>query len=130
MTFYCWWCYAPNTVARGPCGACGKDIAGPAGATYVDMLLWALRHPVVERRMMAARILGQRREPRAREALETLATQEEDPYLAAEALRALFTIDGMEAHRDLAERLARHGAPAVRVVALEASEHRPRARDA
>ncbi len=122
MTFYCWWCYAPNTAPRGSCAACGQDIAAPVETTYVDALLWALRHPVVERRMIAARVLGERREPRAREALRELATQEEDPYLAAEALHALFTIDGVDVHRNLAERLARHGPPAVRAVAKRASD--------
>jgi len=84
------------------------------------MLLWSLGHPVVDQRMIAAQVLGQRREVRARTALRELALGRADPYLAATALAALLEIDGPSAHHPLLEHLQLTGAPVVRAVAEEA----------
>jgi hypothetical protein len=123
MTFYCWRCYAANDRPRGACSRCGGEIAAPPEADYVDLLVWSLRHPLVERRMIAAQVLGQRREPRARDRLQELAEDPADPYLAAQALSALIAIDGVGPHRRLLERLAQLGAPMVKRVATKALAH-------
>lgn len=117
MTHYCWRCYAANERPRGRCVQCGEEIAAPSKADYVDLLIWALQHPLPDRRMLAAQVLGRRREPRAREPLRKLALTTTDPYLAAQALDALVAIDGAEAHRKLLERLLVTGPAVVRRVA-------------
>lgn len=60
----------------------------PAGTPFLDKLLWALGHPLVERRIVAAAALGEHRDPRALEPLKLMA-HDPDPYLAAAAVRAL-----------------------------------------
>jgi len=120
LTYYCWQCYAANDSPRGPCAECGEEIAPPQGTDYVALLLWALDHPLAERQMVAARTLGHRREPRARPPLLRLVTGAGDPYLGAEAVRALVAIDGVEQHRQLLEKLARSGSVVVRRAAADA----------
>ncbi len=124
LTYYCWHCYAENADPTGACAQCGNEIGAPPGTDYVQMLLWSLGHPVGSQQMIAAQVLGQRREPQARSALRELALDRTDPYLAATALAALIEIDGPSAHRPLLAHLARAGAPVVRVVAEAALAHR------
>lgn len=71
--------------------------------------------------MIAAQILGQRREASAAEPLRALVGTA-DPYLAAQALQSLVLIVGVAAIRDLLDRLARTGSPAVSRVAQRALE--------
>jgi hypothetical protein len=128
LTYYCWRCYAVNGRPRGACVGCGGEIAAPAEADYVDRLLWSLRHPLPDRRMIAAHVLGRRRELRARQPLLELAVDQSDPYLAAQALSALVAIDGTAIHRKLLERLAVTGAAMVKRVATDALAHADRER--
>lgn len=118
-THYCWHCHSANAQARGSCVACGQPIEQPPGTSYVDQLIWALGHPLPGTQMVAAQILGERREPAAEAPLRALAVQG-DPFLAAQALQSLVSIVGVDGARDLLEPLARSGAPAVQRVALEA----------
>ncbi len=64
-TYYCWHCYQPNDHPQGACAVCGQPVEAPATADHVDNQLWALCHPIVERRMVAVRSLGLEREERA-----------------------------------------------------------------
>jgi HEAT repeat protein len=116
LTHYCWHCYGKNRRAAGACEHCGHEIAAPAGTSFDERLLWALAHPLAERRMTAVRALGKRRIEAAREPLRKLVS-DPDPYLAAAALEALVRIDGPERHRALLEELRTNGPPAVRAVA-------------
>ncbi|MGO9882092.1 MAG: HEAT repeat domain-containing protein [Solirubrobacteraceae bacterium] len=120
-THYCWRCYATNNEPAGRCRSCGGPIAQPATATWTDQLIWALGHPLPGRQMIAAQILGRRREIRAAEPLREL-VDKADPYLAAQALQSLVLIVGVPAIRDLLDRLARTGSPAVCRVAQRALE--------
>ena len=115
-TYYCWWCYAPNRCGEGPCVACGRSVARPPGTSYTDELLWALGHPLPGRQMIAAQVLGERREPDAEAPLRELVAHA-DPFLAAQALDSLVQIVGTEPLRDMLEDLATSGAPAVSRVA-------------
>jgi HEAT repeat protein len=117
---YCWHCYGANDAGHGRCRLCGERIEPPADVGYVDQLLWALAHPLVERRMVAARVLGSRRERRAIPRLRDLALSRDDPYLAAVALEALVSIEGIPALRKLLERLAAEAPPQVREAATAA----------
>lgn len=69
--------------------------------------------------MIAAQILGERRELGAEQPLRALVT-DGDPFLAAQALDSLVSIVGVVGVRDLLEPLAQSGPPAVRRVALRA----------
>jgi HEAT repeat protein len=127
LTHFCWHCYAENGRERGPCSTCGRLIEAPATTTYVDCLLWALRHPVAERRLIAAHVLGRLGERRASAPLRELALSRDDPVLAAEALRNLVAIDGAEELAPLLSHLATGGAAGVRRVAQEAQARKPHA---
>jgi hypothetical protein len=86
----------------------------PPEADYADRLVWALDHPLAKPRLVAAQVLGQRREARATDRLYRLARSRHDPYLAAAALRALVSITGQPACADLLAELALCGPAPVR----------------
>jgi len=123
-TTFCWSCYTQNDRPTGPCRECGREIAAPEGTSFETKLIWALRHPLRERRMVAARVLGELHVAGAREPLRELATQVDDPYLAAAAVEALVALDGADVHADLLARLAHSGPAPARRVAQELSSRR------
>lgn len=99
--------------AKGPlCAVVAADL------DYVDRLLWTLRHPLPERRIIAAEILGARKEHRALGPLRTLLAEGPDPYLATAVLQALVRIGGVGAHRDLLDGYASYGPAPARRAAL------------
>jgi len=59
MTFYCPKCWAEIAELDRTCPYCGYDLENFTHLGYEDKLISALRHPVPERRMMAAHILGE-----------------------------------------------------------------------
>lgn len=61
--------------------------------TYEEKLIAALQGPLPDRRVPAAQILGRIRSRKAVETLAAIAGDRADPYLAAEAARALASID-------------------------------------
>jgi len=65
----------------------------PDSRTYEEKLIAALRGPPPDRRILAARILARLRSRAAIRTLEAIAREREDPYVAAEAARALAAID-------------------------------------
>jgi hypothetical protein len=67
--------------------------------------------------MIAAEVLGRRRERSAVPSLRSLAIGFSDPYLAAQALESLVEIEGADASRDLLLELASSGPVQVRRVA-------------
>lgn len=119
---YCWACYARVESATGRCPACGGSIQAPEEASHADKLLWALRHPLVERRVVAARALAERGERRAVGSLAAMA-EDPDPYLAAAAVSALGRLDP-KAAGPLLRRLADEGPAPVRFAARVALEER------
>ena len=56
--FWCYRCYALSAHPSGPCRACGEPVEAPAELSYVDGLIWALRHPDGDRAIVAARTLS------------------------------------------------------------------------
>jgi hypothetical protein len=110
VNYYCWCCYGVNERSAGACVACGAQIAAPTGASYVELLLWELGHPLPDRQMIAAEVLGRLGDRRACAPLSRLVSEAADPYLAAQALRSLIAIDGVARHRSLLERLTHEGA--------------------
>jgi hypothetical protein len=129
LTYYCWQCYGENPRCGGICTKCGGRIEAPAGTPYVDLLLWALGHPLAERQMTAARVLGELREPRASAALRELAIGARDPYLAAQALESLIAIEGPDSLVALlCDRVVKGPIPVRRVAERGLSDSRRRGR--
>jgi hypothetical protein len=91
-TYYCFQCYARNTAPHGRCSACGGEIGQPAGISFDGQLIWALRHPLADRAMMAARILGQRRSKQAVPALQELSENPPDSYMGLQCRCSLHAI--------------------------------------
>lgn len=125
-TYYCWHCYATGEQASGPCPVCGQPVEGPAGLDYVDRLLWSLHHPLPERRISAAQVLGARREHRAAEPLRIVLAEGADPHLAIAALTALVRISGVAANRELLEDYAHYGPAPTRRTAQNLLRQPPR----
>jgi hypothetical protein len=103
---WCFHCYAVNRDPSGPCVHCGAPIESPAGLSYDQQLIWTLDHPDGDRALTAARILGSLRSRDASPALREAVIAGRDPFLAAEALRSLIAIDGVERWRPWLEQLA------------------------
>lgn len=108
LRFYCYACYGLVPRTEGRCPNCGELVDPPPGTEYAD-LLWALRHPVVDVAMTAVGILGARHESRAVAPLRALARDSDDPYLAAEAVRSLVAIEGLEPEREFLLEIAESG---------------------
>jgi hypothetical protein len=104
--YYCFHCYGRNDRPSGTCVHCGREIAVPAGASYDERLIWALRHPDPDRAGVAAGILGERRAVVAVPALRCVVRDPPDAYVAARALQSLIAIAGVDAERELLEEVA------------------------
>ncbi len=117
---WCFLCYGVNDRPRGACQHCGHPIEEPAGLSIEQRLIWTLRHPDGDRAVLAARALGTRRAREAVPRLRQLVTEGRDPYLGAEALRALIAIEGTAGLGVWLEQLAASGPVMVRRVAHEA----------
>ena len=76
----------------GRCAACGVTTESEVGS-YEDKLVRALDHHLSDRRLLAARILGKLGSRVAVPRLVEVATNDDDPYLAAEAARSLALIE-------------------------------------
>jgi hypothetical protein len=117
LTYFCWSCYQPSNVASGRCPSCGGSLQPADGADYTARLVWALHHPLADRRLLAARLLGQRGDRAAAEPLRRLVAEDPDPYTTAAALESLVTLTGVAESRSLLESCATQGAVPVRAVA-------------
>jgi HEAT repeat protein len=118
MTWFCPPCFAELPETAGTYLQCGADLVG-SGRDFEAALVNALRHPLHDRRLIAACVLGRRRAVTAVPALIRVAEDSSDPYLSAEATRALVAIgtaDGLA----VACRLASDGPVVTRVAAREA----------
>jgi HEAT repeat protein len=97
--FWCFQCYARNDHPSGPCSTCGEPVEPPAGLSYIDGLIWALRHPDGDRALVAAQTLGRLRAHEGAPALHEAVESGTDIYIRAEALRSLIAIEGVESLR-------------------------------
>jgi hypothetical protein len=119
LTYYCWHCHGENDAGHGSCQHCGRRIEAPEGTAYFDQLLWALDHPLAEIQLFAAQTLGARRARAAIERLRRLALEASDPYVAAEAVRSLVSIEGVESVGDVLEQVMQTGTAPARRAAEE-----------
>jgi HEAT repeat protein len=119
-TFYCWHCYQQLTTNQQICPHCGKATSPPPGTGYTQRLIWALHHPLPDRRLLAAQTLGPRGDPAAITPLRDLLA-DPDPYVAAASLTSLVALAGLDAVADLIHDLAEHAKHApVRAAARRA----------
>jgi HEAT repeat protein len=118
--FWCFHCYALNDHPSGPCGACSKPVEAPASVSWIDSLIWALRHPDGDRALVAAQTLGTLKAHESVPALRAAAEDGTDIYIRAEALRSLIAIEGAEALRPWLKALSRDSPFNVRDIAREA----------
>ncbi len=118
--FWCFHCYARNDHPNGPCSTCGEPVEAPASLSYVDGLIWALRHPDGDRALVAARTLGRLRAHEGVPALHEAVEAGTDIYIRAEALRSLIAIEGVESLRLGLDALSRDAPFNVRGIAREA----------
>ena len=91
ITWFCPECFAELPSASPSCLQCGARWNGKDA--YEHKLVQALDHRLSDRRVLAARILGELRSETGVSRLAALAEERLDPYLAAEAARALARID-------------------------------------
>lgn len=120
MKLYCPECYGINEWGSETCVRCGASLRGPEGETYVQRLIWALRHPESSTALRAATILGKLEPPEAEKPLaKVLDEPATDPYVGAAAARSLGRIGGERARETLMRALERGSVP-VRFAAVEA----------
>jgi hypothetical protein len=101
--FFCPACWERVAETLQVCPECGVDIPLYLSVNdYGAQLIKTLRHPDAGRRLLAAWILGERREQRAVSALRTiLLTEKRDIYMAKATAEALAKIGGVEAEEPL-----------------------------
>lgn len=92
ITWFCPECFAEVDPKAERCPSCGASTEAD-DRTYEQKLVRALNHHLSDRRLLAARILGERRSRAAVSRLAEAATDLADPYVAAEAARSLALID-------------------------------------
>jgi len=109
-TWFCQTCWAALPPGTSHCPRCGAELS-PDREGYEQSLIRALKHPLHDRRLIAATILGERRSTIAVASLIEAMTQREDPYLGAEAARALVKIG--DPAGIVAARKAAHEASAI-----------------
>lgn len=90
--WFCLTCFTEVEPATERCTACGAPTDGDR-KSYEDKLVRALDHRLSDRRLLAARILGELRSRAAVPSLAEAAADGEDPYVAAEAARSLALIE-------------------------------------
>jgi 8-oxo-dGTP pyrophosphatase MutT (NUDIX family) len=123
-TSYCWHCYHEIPLAADTCPVCRHPSQPPPGTGYTDRLVWALQHPLPDRRLVAATALGERGDRRAVAPLRGLLA-DPDPYVAAATLTSVVRLAGVAASRELLTRLATSGAAPVRAAARCALDSAP-----
>lgn len=118
-TFFCPKCWGEINQDQDECPLCGFILAEYDRLTFEEKLLGSLRHPVFERRVMAARILSYLKSPRALTPFkEILSADDTDYYFARAVLEAVDQIDHPES-RLILEEATRHRIELIRELARE-----------
>jgi HEAT repeat protein len=122
VQWYCPHCFAEVEQQTERCPRCGADLTDPT-FDFEEQLIRALRHPLPDRRLLAAQVLGQRQAHGAVPDLLRIVGDSGDPYLVAEATVALARIGDPEG-LTVAERIARDGPVVARAAARAALRNR------
>jgi HEAT repeat protein len=119
VTYYCPNCWTILDEKDQVCPKCGYIIKDYQDLSYEDKLLNALHHPVPERRIIAAQVLGILKSQRALiEFLKILESEEEDYFILRSILLAAANIN----HPNriiLLQKASRHPSALVRRLADE-----------
>jgi len=119
VTYYCPHCWTILDEKDQVCPKCGYVIKDYQDLSYEDMLLNALHHPVPERRIIAAQVLGILKSQRALiEFLKILESEEEDYFILRSILLAAANIN----HPNriiLLQKASQHPSALVRRLAVE-----------
>jgi HEAT repeat protein len=121
VQWYCPACFAEVGSQTAPCPRCGD--LGDTAIDFEESLIRALGHPLPDRRLLAAQVLGQRRARGAVPGLIAAVEQGDDPYLAAEAVVALARI-GDPGGLAIVDQMAREGPAVARAAARAALRER------
>ena len=119
-TFFCPFCGLSDQQDTPVCSRCGRSLEHWKEHSYEERLILTLRHPILEHRMMAIRILGERGYERAVPAFAEMVAAGYDVYTLREIALALTRINTLESRRLLAN-LKKHPSPVVRSVFAEMS---------
>jgi MFS family permease len=105
IQWFCLECFGEVEAGARRCPWCGADLNKSDAQDFDGKLIRALDHRLSDRRILAVRALGARRTGSAVPSLVRLAGHDQDPYVAAEAVRALTLIghpEGLEVVRRMA----------------------------
>lgn len=124
--FFCPNCWQEIDSGCEKCPQCGFFLAEYDLLTFEEKLLGALHHPVYERRVMAARILGNLHSSRAIEVFKgILSSTSTDYYFARAILEAIDQIDHPESQTMLAD-ATRHRIELIRELARDLLDRKKR----
>lgn len=126
-TYFCPKCWHDTRRPSGRCFVCGYDFAAHSRLPFEKKLILALRHPVMENRLMAIRTLGELKEVEALPHLETILKSEKDSYVLREAIFSLSKIDTPKCWF-LIEQATRHRSRLLSKLAQQLLEWRKHAR--
>lgn len=126
LQWFCPRCSAPVAQSDRWCSRCGVDLRAASMRSYEAKLVDALHHVLPERRLMAARILGERADIASAAALIAALAGEADPYVAAELVRALAALHTPDAEEAI-DKARRHPSVIVRQAAKTSRDRRRRA---
>jgi len=112
-TFFCPFCGKQSPDDDPVCHSCGKSIGHWREHSFEERLLLTLHHPILEHRMMAIQLLGQRKYERAVRVFAELITAGQDVYTLREIVYALSQVNTNES-RQLIVQLREHPSPVVR----------------
>jgi len=119
-TFFCPFCGSQSSDDERVCSRCGKSLDHWREYPFEERLLLTLHHPLMEHRMMAIQILGQRRYERAVPEFEKMMSAGQDVYTLREIVFALSRMNTQDSHR-LITKLRDHPSPIVRTACDDAA---------
>jgi len=112
-TFFCPFCGSQSPDDERVCSRCGKSLDHWREYPFEERLLLTLHHPLMEHRMMAIQILGQRRYKRAVPLFAEMIAASQDVYTLREIVYALSRMKTNDSDLLIAK-LRDHPSPVVR----------------
>lgn len=123
VTHFCPKCWTETVDEEEKCPACGYELQSFAQLSYETKLLMALKHPVIQNRMIAIQLLGQLGSEEALPAFERIIRQEDEYYQLREVLYALANINTPRS-RALIEEATHHNSMLIQRLAMKLAETR------
>jgi HEAT repeat protein len=111
--YFCPNCWKEIESQEVKCPHCGYDLSTYMSLTQEQKLIFALRHPIRENRMIAIQLLGDLKSPPAIAFFAPLLETEEDFYVLREIVRSLVKIGSREG-KELIRKLENHPSKLVR----------------